>query len=602
MGIIGTFFGISSGLASYAVGLGSKKGDSSADAEALKNATIEFLSYHVGPAFKASLVAVSCAVIFLFIERLAFSLTTRDLEAFHRALDALFPRATEEDLLERLLGQSKEQTTYLKHFNLDLSTAFEKASDALEGAIQLMLQQQAREIQQANATLVNGISTSLTSTLDPVTTELKNTIDVMRREQNQATETTLNDLVERFASSFQGAAHGQLATLGQALEGTVQAINDMQRNFRLFIDQLGAQGRDQNESMARDLKELLGEIKFTTSSLRESTQGNMQDLTDRIQQTLGSFTESIGGVQAALERNVRESDARQEQLNKRLQEQLEESQSKLNQLITSMGDLARNGTQQMAVAQQQAIEGLQKSLGEQANQSLAAISGTVSQELDKIACSLTTLVGESTTTNAELRKSFKELGLMVGDLTVKTSNTTGNLAKTLDGASGQMATLASQLASMSTSLAAQLKAFQELTGEMQKGADGLVNSGRNVAESAKNSKEAALAMQNLISALTSQSDVARKSSAELQSVAASFTSATQSHMEAIKNLGAMHNDLVTQVEEDMRRYHSTASQSLSTYLSQVDGALSKAGSTIHAATTALEDAVSELAIVMSRGK
>lgn len=175
LGIVGTFYGISSGLHAAV----QKMGQGEVTAERLTQVTRSLLEY-VSPAFQASLISVACAVLFLFIERATCNYVASRLQMLQIQIDRLFPRVIAETYLLSILEQNEQQTRSLKAFSTDLA-------ESIKNSLQLLVAQQVSEMQKSNQVLVDTIGDRVVGQLEPVSQHLKEAVAELKRDQASST-------------------------------------------------------------------------------------------------------------------------------------------------------------------------------------------------------------------------------------------------------------------------------------------------------------------------------------------------------------------------------------------------------------------------------
>ena len=221
IGIIGTFYGLVSGLARFNLQL---------EPEQLQ-ISIAHLMGAVQGAFVASGFAIFVAMVITLVEKLLLAKCYKAAEGLAQAIDSLYEAGAGEEYLERLVRSSEEsavQTRQLKDFLVDdmrqlLTELTERQIDASRHQGELLA-----------GNVGDAIRTSLAEPMKVIT----EAVDRTTSRQGDAVQGMLENLLSAFMSKLDGSIGGQMNGLQEMMAGTVQAMNGMRTDFANMVEKM----------------------------------------------------------------------------------------------------------------------------------------------------------------------------------------------------------------------------------------------------------------------------------------------------------------------------------------------------------------------------
>lgn len=303
VGIICTFFGMKTGLGTAAKSLkqapvasvtpvrtstpsptngletpASAAGGADASQSVLTN-MVENLLREIEPAIKLSLVAVSSAIAFLFVERLLYSQTQSKLIRLQRVLDRKFLKVTEGSILQQLAGLSQEirEHSYeamnsLKGQNTDFAVMLEQAMSRAIGG-------------QAAGAAEN--KRSLIGSVDELGKKLDESMGKISNEANDASSKTLNQLVEKFQSSLLDGAHSQIKDMLSSIEGVKGLLDDQRAAQSGFVTSISSAARQLQDEVLQQIRAFPSAIAGEVTRHQEALAKNSSETLSRIGQDVG---------------------------------------------------------------------------------------------------------------------------------------------------------------------------------------------------------------------------------------------------------------------------------------------------------------------------
>lgn len=264
IGIIGTFSGLIAGLGSF---------QASGEANAVRG-SLETLIRSVGHAFEISALAITLAMIFTWIEK---SLTTRlyrSVEQLGQTIDSLFDAGVGEEYLARLVRASEAAAAQGAQLRQALV-------GELRQSLQGLLAEQQAAAQRQHAALAGQVAEAVASTL----------------------QRTLGEPLQRMTDAVEKLGNRQGATLGQALDGTLE-------RFTRHLDQtLGLRHGNIDtllDHTAQTLNQIVSELGRLTARLEASGSGALASATGQLQNA-GSDVQRAGESLAGIGRDMAEA-------------------------------------------------------------------------------------------------------------------------------------------------------------------------------------------------------------------------------------------------------------------------------------------------------
>lgn len=253
LGIIGTFFGLITGLGDFRL---------SDDVSDMQDSVQGLLS-SVREAFVVSAIAIVAAIAITWFERRAFTNRQRQVHDLQQAIDRIFDAGANEEYLASIARGSEESASALvqirQTFVNDLRAVMEDVS-----------KQQ-----------VAGMSEAIASSLQSPLEELSKLVDRSLEDQQTAVHKLLDETLEAFAARLD-------ELVGERLTGAAQAIQDAADNLRAAMVEAPAQ----IEIVARRVAEILGQIAGHAEQFAQSSD-RIVSASDQMTKTVESSAETL---------------------------------------------------------------------------------------------------------------------------------------------------------------------------------------------------------------------------------------------------------------------------------------------------------------------
>lgn len=264
MGIIGTFLGIYIGLGQASVSFReiNIKGKEISESGEILNRAVQSLFEHITPAFLASLVAVICAVIYLFAERIWVSSINKELNDLQYNLDRLFPRTTSEGYLIKILEESEKQTRYVVNSLVgEMGQSMKSAVDEMVGSLN-----------KTYTDLIGELGHNVKSELLLVSENLLLAVDEFKTDQTQSTQDIIKRMASEFSSSLQEKAKGQFQDMVYAIGGVSQILKNTKSEFQDFINNVKERDKNYYDFLGKEMQRFSRETQISQTEMRKESE------------------------------------------------------------------------------------------------------------------------------------------------------------------------------------------------------------------------------------------------------------------------------------------------------------------------------------------
>ena len=222
LGIIGTFFGLISGL----------EGFTPSDEASAARSSLTNLLDGVKEAFKVSTFAISAAIIVTVLEKLSLTWAYSNVDNITHSIDALYEAGAGEEYLARMVEadeSSLANAQQLKNAMVnELSTILKEMTD-----------RQIEAQQQNSLTLANSIQAPLkemVSSLEDVGTVVKGG----SRDNTETMKGALNDLVSNFIEKMDDTLNSSMQNIAGSMENSARSMTDMQASMDTLVDKISS--------------------------------------------------------------------------------------------------------------------------------------------------------------------------------------------------------------------------------------------------------------------------------------------------------------------------------------------------------------------------
>lgn len=303
---------------------------------------IEGLINGLAGKFLTSIVALSCATIYLFLEKPLIHELSNSYYRFVHALNRLLTRRTIEHILEDMHRNLAEQTTAFRHFGVDLSTRLKEGlSESLGPTLNRMIEvverlatQQRQDNTDAIKELIAQFLKGLEGTTNTQFSELQTVL------------TSAGNRLEEISQAGEQSRVG-LATFIQHLDDSVvaqnRAVTDQIGQLRETVGSVLTRLENVGSEHERRVHELLASVTTAIRETQERSQANLSNTVDSVLQQTARWTEQGAmNLMAALDEHRSAS------------QQLAQAKSVLNEALASFRAMTTEGLQALKQVEQAA--------------------------------------------------------------------------------------------------------------------------------------------------------------------------------------------------------------------------------------------------------
>lgn len=254
MGIIGTFIGLTAGIALAAPGL-------NADDIAKSKEALEILLQSASLAFCTSIAGLSTSIIFSFVEKKKIHYFSQQCQEFVGEVDARFEYFSSERLVNKGLEESKKQTIAMESFANDIAVSMAEMFES--------------KVSQPMVAAINEL----------------------RESHQSASQETIEQLVDKFSDSINEAAGTEMKqfantiqTVSDNLDGQVNALFKGQQEMQA----LSQQSVEEMSNVFKQAGENIGEgVDNAVTKLNEKINDSLEDISERIIATVSQVTQEL---------------------------------------------------------------------------------------------------------------------------------------------------------------------------------------------------------------------------------------------------------------------------------------------------------------------
>ena len=299
IGIIGTFTGLIFGLGAFKV---------SGDAEAVRQ-SLESLMHVVGEAFVVSAVAISCAMVVTFIEKLMLARLYADTDEIVLGIDASFNAGVGEEYLARLVDSSEQSATHSKNLKDSIvSELSQLLRELTEAQIAASREQHTALIQatrQDNQTLGMTIAEGIRESLERPLQDIAGVVRSASGDQSASATRMLQDVMASFSQRLNDLFGGQISGLTELNQQTAQSIRDAVGTLQVLVANIEDSSRRSTETMAERMADAIEKMEARQESMnaqtaafveqiRELVSSSQSETNYKLQATLATIGTEIG--------------------------------------------------------------------------------------------------------------------------------------------------------------------------------------------------------------------------------------------------------------------------------------------------------------------
>ncbi|TAN70353.1 MAG: methyl-accepting chemotaxis protein [Methylobacter sp.] len=448
IGIIGTFYGLITGIQHFDPSLLAKAKSDPAQMDRLF-VGLKVLFDEVQGAFIASFFAIGAAMLITLLEKVLLNVCYRKLEQLCRILDALYEGGVGEDYLAALVKSSAENATQTAQLKASLVTDL----------TQLLFQLSDAQGKQSEV-LGNLLSAKIQEHIDA------------SEHHGERFRAELKEGLADIGKTVAGVTDGQGDTMTGMLEGLIKTFSDNIQNT--FGDQMKGQAEMMNTAIA-SMTEMQAGFKELLQDLRDSGKTEREDLTSKVISLVGALESQQGKLEAQMMDIIKGIQDRivesQTKTSEQVDTSIEKIQSSVGTILAKMED-----ERKIAAAGEQKR---QQEFSEKSTDLIKTVESQVGDLVNKIADTTVALKDNVTAlnnTSIDSIKGMKQGATLISSAAehfVEAGNKVSGVIKQAETVSAQLTKSADSLAQASSSLDSQLSqyattrdALARMVGEM----------------------------------------------------------------------------------------------------------------------------------------
>lgn len=288
IGVLGTFVGLTIGLASLEI-------STDAEVQDLREGIYRLIQ-GAAVAFLTSVWGVAFSLALNLIEKLFERSALRRIRLVQQQIDFLYPRIPAEQSLLHIADHTREGTSALQELH-------ERIGDRLQEAVEGM----SEAMQQALADTLNN-------TLGPA-------IQTLVSNTNQQSTEVLEKLIEQFMAGMSSAGRSQGQVMQAAAEDVNNAVAKMTKQLdELFSEMAAERERQRNQAASADVaeRERLEGMQRASDERQAQADARFEEmlsrLTGQLQEQLGAASDRDTQRQSAFEASVESTSRAQREL------------------------------------------------------------------------------------------------------------------------------------------------------------------------------------------------------------------------------------------------------------------------------------------------
>ena len=313
LGIIGTFFGLISGLNQFDVSLDPTKAQ-----EQLRN-----LVNSVGHAFVVSASAIMLAIAITFFEKFIVTRRYRQVEELCELIDSFFTTGAGEEYLARLVTAAETSATQAAHLK-----------DAMVGDLKQILTELTTQQITAQSVRSGQISVDVGKAIadslgEPIRT-ISEAVRGVSANQGDAVNRMLTDVLASFSAQMGEMFGGQMRGMSDLLKQTSESMNVASLQFGQLAANMDKAGTGAVDAMGERLNRSLEAMEARQQAMNHQTGEFVEQIrflvaesqsesSKKLQAVLGAVGEQVAGVVAELRKQAEESAESQGQRHERFE-------------------------------------------------------------------------------------------------------------------------------------------------------------------------------------------------------------------------------------------------------------------------------------------
>ncbi len=290
LGIIGTFYGLITGLEAYNPILDPTKAPK----------FLGILIKSVSHAFYISAVAIGLAMVVTFIEKLIITNRSKQVDSLCQTIDSMYISGVGEEYLAKLVKASEETTTQTIQLK-----------DSLVGDLKEMMsnliERQIQETQVSHQAMAKGISDSISNSLQKPMEALTHIVQHANQNQGEAVQKTLADIIAGFMTKLDEVFGAQIGHLTGLMQETSISMRDTRDRFADLADTLANAGQKAGEAMNSQLlrvmeqaeqrqKEMNTQMRQFVEQIGELISKSQTETSEKVHASIETLNQKVGHV------------------------------------------------------------------------------------------------------------------------------------------------------------------------------------------------------------------------------------------------------------------------------------------------------------------
>ncbi len=408
IGIIGTFFGLITGLKSFEV---------SANADLVRKSLSSLLS-SVGDAFTVSLGAIAFAMVFTFLEKTTITKCYGDVEELTQLIDSLFDAGAGEEYLSRLVAASETSATQAMQLKDALVSEFKQI---MAEVTDLQVSAAARHSTAMSSAIVESFTESISGPME----RISRAVDNVGTNQGDAVNKLLTDVLANFSSQMEGIFGGQLRGINELLIQTTETMQGVSSRFETVAAGVQTAGENAADVMAEKITQAITSIEARQEimntqmgefvvQIKNLVQDSQTDTSQKMQRILAELGEKVSGMVTQLEEQSRESTKLHQASQIQFTETTNATVDGFGGMVQTLAEEVRSASEAM----RQSVAGLSKSSRESIDKlnSGADVLYMASSDFAKAGKGVTDTVRESGRAVETITGAANALGAIVKDV------------------------------------------------------------------------------------------------------------------------------------------------------------------------------------------
>lgn len=491
IGILGTFFGLTLGLAGI---------DTSSTSTL--SSSITGLLGGMSTAFVTSLIGIVCAIPAGFVYHKQMDEFQGQVDALADQLDAIFPRTNVETIMLSQLAEVRQERTAIQQLSTDLAISIcdrlpdvleqmaDRMDQAVKGNLDTMLERLSSKLDEQTDKLeqmATRMDQTVKGSLDDMLGGLSSKLDDQRTELEKVAENT-KSLANGFGEAINEGAGKQAQALGGSLAQLSLDIKGLSNGITQMISESRNTAAEANEKMLQEVEKAVGRLDVTMEGIlakqTEKTDENIQKMTalmSEMKDTMGDIFQKMADSSAEqLNNNAKASeDVKQaiEEASRATADNLSQMNEGVKAMMAGMAAQLATAANEQAESQRKAGQDMENAIqiaGQATKANLEQMNAGVTAVMDAVAAKLAASADEQAENQ---RKAGADM-----EATIKTAGkaTEENLAHINDTVTALMEKIAKQMEKMQGLMDAQESRLQSTLAKM----DRAVSSSGMVVESA----------------------------------------------------------------------------------------------------------------------